>query len=279
MNLKNDIGPKEKIAIIGSAISFILFSIVLYFSNISVESIVNIQNNILKTLIIQDTGITSSILYLLNSFFLILLSIILLVLGFAFLSSYGYYNNVNKIGMISSIISAIFILILLKFSIMSFFISVGIIISSIYIIQLSNTYGKELKRWIFFRVGSNSISKTFLILNILIALGIFITVHANISVYEQNFRNDIIKTMTDVAIKTVPESQRALLTNEMKENIKIQVENSINNSEIFRTYIKWLPITTALSIWIILEFLRGIILSNIGGLFTTILIRLNRKIK
>jgi len=268
----------EILIITGASISFLIFAIILKLSNISVDSLVNLQNNILKTAIVQTAGMstTDSLAVLLSQFVGIFISFLFLVLGFVFLSTYGFFikdsrfKNISLwVGFITGIISFIIFSIIFH-SLMSIFLSVAVLISSIYIIPLANTYGKELKKWIFFRVGSHSVSKVLLIINLLIALGIFISVLANQQFYKQSFENEI----TDIAASMIPQTNNSII----KEEIGKQISVSLQKSPIFESYFRWLPVISALGIWVILEFLRGLIFSNFAGLFSTTMIRLKNKI-
>jgi hypothetical protein len=283
MSLRSEIKIKEKVAILGAVISFILFSLVLYLSKFSVGSIVGIQNHVIKTILLQsgNTNTFGAIYMFLNPFAYIFLSIIFLVLGFAFLSSYGYYNTNKKIGLICGIIGAVFTITFLNFSIISIFLAASIIIGCVYVIPLSNTYAKELKKWVLFRTGSHSISKILCIANILVVIGIFLAILLNLSFYENSFKSDITETMTNVAMSSIPETQvmlyDAAAKNTLEQELKKQIENTINDSPIFNAYINWLPATSAFSIWVLLEFLRGLVFSNIGGLFSSGILRILRK--
>ena len=87
--------------------------------------------------------------------------------------------------------------------------------------------------------------------------------------------------MTEVALASIPRSQSFILdagANQDLENaIRQEIQNSVDSSPIFNSYIRWLPVTSAFTIWVLLEFLRGLILSNIGGLFSTAILRSARK--
>jgi len=276
MNLKNKIGLKEILAMAGSLICFSIFSIILYSSNLSVESLVNIQNYFLSGMITQTSGMTTldATISLMAPFISALLAFVFLVAGFAFLSSYGFIKSYSKIGLISIVIAAL-ILILFNFSIPSIFLSVAIVTSSVYIIPLANTYGKELRRWVFFRTGSHSISKTLLVTNILITIAVFSTVSISLDYYEQSFKEDLSNTMTSMLASSFSEEVPPALSEEMNQSIAALFEDS----PIITAYIRWLPVLTAFILFFVLEFFRSLIFSNVGGFFTDILIRVNKRIK
>jgi hypothetical protein len=278
LSLKNE-GPLEKFHIFCASLSFIIFSVIIRLSGFSVWNLVNIQNTIVETIFLQTDGMSTieSVGALFAPFVSAIVGFIFLVIGLSFLSSYGYYKNYRNVGLISSVIGSITTIILFNVSIISLFIAAGLIISCIYVIPLANTYSKELKRWVLFRTGSNAIGKALLVFNIILALGIFFAVLANLSIYSNNFKQEMNEDVASIALASIPDYQ--LMTNDMREKIKTQVENSINNSPLFNTYFRWLPATSAVSIWIILEFLKGIVFSNIGGLFTKTFIRMSKNME
>lgn len=271
-------GPMEKFCVVGASLSFILFAVITRLSEFSVYNLVNIQNTFVETIFLQTSGMNTvqSMAVLLSPFVFVFIAFLFLIAGFSFLSSYGYYRNQRNMSLISSVIGAVAIIILFNVSIISMFIAAGLVISSVYVMPLANTYSKELKKWVLFRTGSNSIGKALLVFNIILAVGIFAAVYANIGVYSTNFKSDMNEVVSSVALSSIPDYQ--MMTNEMREKVNAQVESSINNSELFNAYFRWLPATSAVSIWIILEFLKGIFFSNIGGIFTKVFIKLMKNL-
>jgi hypothetical protein len=275
MDLKNKIGLKEILAMAGCLACFVIFSIILYSSNVSVGSLVNIENYLINGMITQTAGMTTTnaIISLLAPFLVAMLAFVFLILGFAFLSSYGFRKSYSRLGLISAV-SAALMLVLFGFSIPSVFLSASIIVSSVYIIPLSNTYGKELKRWAFFRTGSHSISKALLITNILITIAVFLTVFISLNYYEQSFKQELSNTMTSLLGSSSEELPPAL-----KEEMNQKIASLLEESPIISAYVRWLPVSTAFAVFFVLEFFWSLIFSNIGGFFTDILIRVNKRIK
>jgi hypothetical protein len=272
MDLKNKIGLKEILAIAGCLACFAIFALILYSSNMSVSSLVNLENYFLDSMLTQTAGMTTTgaVIFILSPFMSAILAFVFLVAGFAFLSSYGFRKSCSRLGLISAV-SAALMLVLFGFSIPSVFLSASIIVSSVYIIPLSNTYGKELKRWIFFRTGSHSISKALLITNILITVSVLLTVLISMNYYEQSFKNGLSDTMTSMISVDMPAS----LSNETNQKIVSMLEES----PVISAYVRWLPVSSAFAVFFILEFMRSLIFSNIGGFFTDILIRANKRIR
>lgn len=259
----------ECTTIAGSILSFFIFLAAIRLSGISVGFIVNLQNSFIKTMLIDTSG-QSTIMALtgvLSSFLPILIAFLFLVLSLSFMSAFGYKTE-KKTGFLIGCIEAVLSIVLLP-TIAGFFLGLSIFIAASYILPLSNTYGKELKRWVKFRVGSNSISKMLFIINILLAAGIFFSVLANQAAYQENFRHDMTNTLTEITLASVQNSQMI-----DRSVIESAIEKSVDESQFFNAYFRWLPLSSALGIWILMEFLRNIIFSNAGGIFTAGILKL-----
>jgi hypothetical protein len=261
--------PLEKIAVFGSLFSFIVFVFLLKQSGVSVGSIVNIQNSFLRSFL----GGSGAFDFIIQTFLSAIVAVLLLVLSLAFLSSYGYFEANKKLGMIVGIIEAAILLVFFP-SLAGIFIALSLLLISPYIILLANTYGKELKRWINFRVGSNSIGKVFLIFNLFVALAVFLAVYANASFYQQSFREQLTELISQSVENEVQSGVGGFVT---EDAIQQQAEQVVQSSPIFAAYFRWLPVLSALSVWVILEFLRNLLLSNVGGIFTSVLIKFFRR--
>ena len=226
-----------------------------------------------------DMTLEASLFVFVSSFMRIFVALILLAAGFAFLSSYGFLKNNRIVGLIASLVSAIFILVIFKFSIVSIFLSLGLVIACMLIISLANTYGKELKRWILFRTGSHSISTALLIVNLMLALGIFLAISIDADYYQNAIKEDFSATMEEIAIAElsssgeVTEEQRGLL----REQIEQRTDDFFSNSLMIGSFAKFLPIIVAFTAWAFLELLRMLVLPNIGGMITYVLIRISRR--
>ncbi len=274
--LKNKLGSKEIVAIAGFLICLVIFSIIISYSSLSVGSLVNMQNYIIGGAITDTAGMTTldAVLSLITPFISALIALIFLVAGFAFLSAYGFSKSYGKLGLVSIAIVPLF-LIMFNFSLLSVFLSAAVIISGVTIIPLSNTFGKELKRWTFFRTGSHSISRALLITNLLITLAVFSTIFISLDSYEQGFRNELSSTLESM----LASSFQGEIPPEMQEEANQQIAALLDESPILGAYIRWLPVLTAVMVFFMLEFFRSLIFSNIGGFITDVLIRINKKIK
>ena len=257
---------KDKLTILAVSVSMLLFAVLVKLSGISVSKIVLFQNQLLKLFLGGGTEIISLalILPLLSAF-------LFLVLALAFLSSYGTARDEYRVGMISGIISAVIVAFVLP-SIPALVFGISLIIAFSYIVSLSNTYFMELKKWKFFRTGSHAAGRALLIINLGLVLGIFISVNIGIEDHKIIFKEDLTNAVSSAALAALP-----IESPELKNQIEAQVEGMVEGMPLFQSFIKWLPFLTAFSAWIFLEFMRSLVLSNICGVFTAVLIRKYQK--
>lgn len=257
MNLES----KEKIALAASAIAFLVSAAAIKINGFSTNSVVNIQNTILRNMFLQSQSTLGAISLVVLPFIAILLALVFLTVALAVLAAYGYYSSETRIGAVAGAIGAIIYIAVLGVSITSAAFAIGVFLVSYYVVPLSSTYGRELKRWVRYRTGSNAVGKALFVLNIIIAAGVFVAVLANLAAYQESFRQDFTQSLV------------AAVGNAPGVNIEERVAAALNQAPLFQSYFRWLPVLTALGAWIILEFLRSIVLSNIAGAATHFMIR------
>ncbi|MBI3190452.1 hypothetical protein HYZ41_01985 [archaeon] len=262
-------GPLEKAAFAGSVVAYVLFLFMLKSSGMSVGFIVNLQNFLLKSMIVSSAGSStlSAVSVVVLPFVSIIIALVFLVISLSFAASYGYFSNETKTGLVLGAICAVLTVAFFQ-TLMTIFIALAAFVSFVYIIPLSNTYGKELKKWVKYRIGSNSIGKTFLIINILLAAGVFVAVLSGLSYYKTNFQAELTDTMTEITMASLPAQG---IVNESL--VREKVAASIEESQVFNAYFRWLPVFSAFSVWIIMEFLKSLVLSNIAGISTSCIVR------
>lgn len=269
--LNNLEGPEKK-TFAGTSISFIFFLIFLRLSGFSASTIVNLYNQIIKSVILTaNTNTVAALLSVSKPFGLVLLSMIFFVLGLSFLAAYGSRNDGKNVGKLSGIVGAIFALIFFP-SLVGIFLAASMFACSVYSTRFSGMYSKELKKWVSFRIGSNTTGKMLMFANVIIAIGLFVTVLSNQAAYEASFKQDLKDSLRSLAL-SLP-GAAALPQDVLNQRID-SAAASITGSKFFSTYIIWLPVTTAFTAWIILEVLRNFILSNISGIFTYIMLKIS----
>ena len=261
----------DVLVILGSLISFVLFFVLL--RDISTGHLIQMQTKILGQILIETQGFTifETLFSLISPFLLPFLGLAFLVLGFVILAFYGKQYQ-NHIGILIGAISAVLSLLFFSFSLVSIFVGISLFVSCIYILPLANTYFKEFKKWKKFRLGSRTVSTILLIFNIVLAVGVFTEVHLN-SEYKENYKEDLTDTITQIGARSTPMDPTGQID---KETIKEAFEKKIKDSPLVESAIRLLPLTIAAMVWVILEFLRTIILGNLGGGLSYIILRFSR---
>ena len=300
------------------SVLFSLGFLVLYISNVNLNSITLLQASFIKifTLGVQEHSAFEVFISTFSEILTAILSFIIFCFALSFLS-------VRKIGNLRYfLIIPIFLPgILFNFSILFLFFGFGLFVSCLYVIPLGETYKKELKKWKKFRVGSNAVSKSLFVLFLFIFLSSFISFSTNDS-YKQVFLNTTISSITDIVnseisnfntqisssdatneiISQVVENQMkaireqypnlteeqylqietgirkdiekkmsSLKVNEVNLNLSSVISKGIENSILLNAFLVWFPIIMSFTIWVFLEFLRGLLFSPISGVFSTIL--------
>lgn len=270
--MQNKLSSIDKAVIAGTFASFLVAFLVLRLSSFSASTMVNSQNYIVKTMILSTTGMTTlaAIYTALKPFTYVFISLIFFSLAISILSFYGSRNNNKKVGIITGLLSAGCAVVIFE-TLWGAFLGVAVFLCCYYTPQFSDTYSKEFKRWVFFRTGSNTAGKVMFMANILISIGLFLTVLQSQAAYEVTFRQDLTDSMRAIVMSTPGAS---LLP---QDTLNQKIDSSISSSNLFQSYIRWLPVMTAFSAWVVLEFLRNVILANLAGILTFILMKKTEK--
>ncbi|MFA4820121.1 MAG: hypothetical protein WC613_04145 [Candidatus Aenigmatarchaeota archaeon] len=270
--MQNKLSSRDKAVIIGTFTSFLVSFLVLRLSSFSASTMVNSQNYIVKTMILSTTGMTTldALSTALKPFTYVFISLIFFVLAISLMSFYGYKNDNKKVGVLAGLLSAACAVIIFE-TLWGAFLAIAVFLCCYYSPQFSNTYAKELKRWVFFRTGSNTAGKVMFMANIVISLGLFFSVLQSQAAYEVAFRHDLTDSMKSIVLSTPGAS---LLP---QDTLNQKIDTAISSSTLFQSYIRWLPVMTAFGAWVVLEFLRNVVLANLSGVFTFILLKKSEK--
>ncbi|GEM_PF-5898993 len=264
----------EKIMAVGAILSFALSAVFIKLSGFSVSSLVNLSNTMIGKLLAQSSGLNTfgSISVVLGYFASVFLALAFLTLAFSFLASYGFYENRKKAGLVLSFIGGIIFFFFLGFTLASLLVAVGIVISGYVIVPMANNYGQEFKKWIHFRVGSNTVSRAHFIFNLAVAIAVFVAVLSGLAFYQAEFKSEL-KSSISAAIK--PSLPSGIDEKSFDALMDKQVATLIA-SPLFSSYISWLPVISAFTVWAILEFLR-LFTPFLAGAFTSLIIKLENK--
>jgi hypothetical protein len=267
----------EKITIAGSLLSFVISAAFMKFSGFSVDSIVNLIASLMKMAIIgpsSGSSGTMDMVYFVGGYFLnAAIAIAFLVLAFAFLASHGFYEPHKKMGLVLAALGGLIFFLFLGFTLASLLVAVAVIISSYMVIPMANNYGKELKSWIHFRVGSNTVSRAHFAFNVLLALTVFLAILSNQAFYSTSFKSEIKDSMSLVIRGSMPSGVDSAAANALID----QKLNEFIASPLISAYVTWLPVVAAFSVWALLEILR-LFMPFIAGAFTSIIIKAESRI-
>ena len=252
MKLKN---PGQLALVLASYFfSFVLLRI----SGFSASSIVNSQNYILKSAVLSTTGMSTiqAVYFVAKPFLPVVASLIIFALGIAFVIH--WFSEKSWIPAAGGAIIAFGFFP----SIWGAFLAAAVFVSAYYAGLLGSAYSKEIRRWVGFRTGSRAAGRALLVFNIMVAVGLFFAVISAQASYEASFRHDLVDSMGLVAM-AVPGAS-SMPPGALDEKIN----SAIASSPLFTAYIRWLPVTSAFSAWVMLEVLRNLLLANASGLFT-----------
>ncbi|MBI2232438.1 MAG: hypothetical protein HYU56_00825 [Candidatus Aenigmarchaeota archaeon] len=263
--MKIDLDKESKKTIILTSVSFFLFVFLIKASDMNLDRLVILQNQFMKVLFGSQPEFLSLSLIL-----QLLLAMIFLTLSLAFLASYGAKKDKYQVGLIAAIISSIGLIAAIP-TMLSLFIAAAVLVAFPFTVSASNTYYSELKKWKFFRIGSNAAGKALLIINLIVGLGILIAISLNSVHYTDIFKADIRETITSATLNTVDIDSPII-----REQVEKRTAELVDESPLLQSYFRWLPLLTPLSLWLAFEFLRSLLLANVAGIFTSILLRIRK---
>ncbi len=252
-----------------TVILFLASFAVLKISEFSVLSLVNFQNYFIETMIVSTIGMGTleAVNFAIQPFLLVLVSLLLFVAGLSVLAAYGFKKEFS--GLIPGAIGAVVVVVLFQ-TVAGAFFALAVFLSSFLTPNISSVYGRELKRWIPFRVGTSTVGKVMRFSNLIIVLGILSTVLLSQSFYEQSFKSDLSNSMKTIAI-SIPGAE--MIPSDMLEE---RISSLIDESPMLEAYTRWMPVTTAFGAWVTLEFLRSVLLANVSGLFTFLILKTSK---
>ena len=269
-------------------LGFILFRI---FS-VSTQSVLSYPITFFKNFISlsASSGTSDAILNSVASPLIYLIPFIPITIAFCILVFYGVnFGEDRRLGLLSCLISSVIGMIIVGPSLTSLIFALSIMICGALITPLSVMYLEELKKWKKYRIGSKTIDKCFLLINLLLLFALFLNVFFEIEYYNDIYTNEtkeiVIEMVPDIGGDEMlqaegfelmpPEQQEEIreeyskLTESQKDVINSRIEDmfeSGNISVLINLSIFLMP----LMVFAFLELLRIIILIPMAGLITRI---------
>lgn len=184
------------------SIIYFLGFIVLYISRINLNYMIYFQVDFINIFasVTEFSSLLDFFIFNFNILLIALSSFIFFCAGLSFLSVKGLDNL--KYFIIVPVLGTGF---LYNFSTLFILFSIGLFVASIYAISLGEAYRDELKKWVKFRVGSNSVSKALSVLFIFAFIGCFLTLTTEDS-YKNNFythTKESIAALVDVELSSM----------------------------------------------------------------------------
>lgn len=252
----------SRFTVVASLVSFAVAAALLALSDVSVGSLITIQNTFFANALVGAQGMSTAgaMAFALAPFAAVAVSLAFLVLAFACMAAHNYYEENRRLTVLIACVGALITVAILGPTIATALYVLGIVAAAWLIAPLAHAYGMEFRKWIHFRVGSNAASKALMIVNVAVAIGVFFAVLAGQGAYETAFRADLKETIAAaVGPAAVDRAQvDALIDRQLDQ-------------PFFKAYIQWLPATSAFGVWVVLELLR-VFLPLVAGAFSSAII-------
>lgn len=197
------------------------------------------------------------------------------------------FGEDRKLGLVSCLIPSIIGIAIVGPSVTSLFFSIGLVACGMLSTPLTVMYLEELKKWKKYRIGSRTVSKCFLLINLILFVALLINVFYEIDyyngIYKEETKEFVWDMLSDVSLDNMP-GELEILPPEGQEMVKEQYVNTTETQkEMINTGIGGLLESDTVSVAInfsiftmpfmifgILELLRTVVLSPLAGLITKI---------
>jgi len=279
--------------LIGVTVSIFVLMTFIFFKFFSVSSgkILSYPINMPEKFINLTTnyGVFYTVRFFLLDFLSFLAPFIPLSISLSILAIYGAkFGENKKLGIVSTTIPIIIGLFFIGFSLTSILFSFGVIFSGILSTGFSEMHSKELKKWRNFRIGSHTVGKCFLIINVLLLFGLFLTSFLSLDYYTDSYKSGtksmLIGFMPDMGgdlsqmegYEELPDEQKQLIEQQYQEQLNEQKNlmnekiDSVLNSDKMTALLYFSILLIPFFVFSILEFLRNLVFSPLAGLITKI---------
>lgn len=159
----------------------------------------------------SKSGSVSAFYQMVSSIIPFVIPLIPIVAGLAIPVAYGALNGEDKRLGFSVGISGVFSLFLFNFTMGALLLAVAIMASCLLSTGLGFTFFQELRKWKPYRTGTYSVGRMLLIINILIALSVFVSATTNLQHYEDTYKQQTRETIarfgTTMFLGSVPLSE------------------------------------------------------------------------
>ncbi|MBI5355901.1 MAG: hypothetical protein HZB68_05595, partial [Candidatus Aenigmarchaeota archaeon] len=159
----------------------------------------------------SKAGSVSAFYAMVSSLVPFFLPLVPIVAGFSITVAYGALHGEDRRLGLSTGVSGVFALFFFNFTLSSLLFAAAIMACCILSTGLGFTFFQELQKWKPYRTGTYSVGRMLLIVNILVALSVFVSATTNLhhyeDVYKQQARDTISKFGTSLFLGNVPLSE------------------------------------------------------------------------
>lgn len=227
----------------------------------------------------MDMGFIQSVQVITIEILKMITPLIFFVIALSFLIVYGVkFGGDFRIAFPSTLIASIIGFLLVPYT-FTVFLAVGLLVSSFMITDLAQGYLKELKKWKNYRVGSNTLGKVFMVINIMIVLGLFFNLTANLNGYHNLYKDEVKKmalnivpdeslnVSSELPVSEGAEKLQNKLDSSMKEQISKKLDETLQTKRM-SAFIDFGLLGFVIVIFGILQLLKSILFSPLAGLIT-----------
>lgn len=197
------------------------------------------------------------------------------------------FGEDRKLGLISCLIPSVIGIAIVGPSVTSLLFSIGLVVCGVLSTSLAVMYLEELKKWKKYRIGSRTVSKCFLLINLILFVALLINVFYEIDyyngIYKEETKEFVWDMLSNITLGDMP-GELEVMTPEGQEMVKEQYVNTTEiqremiNTEIEGLFesdtvsvaINFSIFTMPFMVFAILELLRTVVLSPLAGLITKI---------
>jgi len=275
-------------------LSFVFFN----FFSITPKSVITYPLTFFEKFILTSAslGVREAVITSFYSLFILILPFIPISVAFSIMAFYGaVFGEDKKMGFISCFIPSLAGIIILGPSISSILFSLGLMLCGTFSTSIAVMYEKELKKWRKYRIGSKTVSKLFIFINLILLLTLTINVVLEMDSYKNTYKEEmegivlsIIPDMEMVNASSIkdfdllPKTQQekinedyTKMSEEQEQIIKSGVIEMIG-SEKMTSLIEFSIFLMPFMVFAMMELIRTVILSPLAGIVTKISLMGNR---
>lgn len=292
--MEEKIKIKLVLGTLASALIFLSFVLFMVFS-VSTESVVLYPMSFIGNFmsVSSISGAQEAMLSSIIDPIFFLSPFIPIILAFCVLVFYSlHYGEDKNFCMAVCLVSSLSGSLVSGFSVTSLFLISAMVVCGFVLPPLAIIYLKELKKWKKYRIGSRTVGKCFLLINVFLFFAVFANVYINLEDYNAAYRQEAQELVLNLLPKIgegeipqiegmellPPEQQEQMrqeysnLTQSQKEEMDQRVNEMFQSGNI-SSMINISLLFAPLMVFAILEVARLLVFSPLAGLVTGLIFR------